>query len=137
MMVDPDDVSPYITPSQAVCLQLMVGEAQLADGGSHFIYVAINDLEAYHIKYQFVRQVRSEPGITVVRNQHQMIGLHPSNTVFFFVGLEYFSQRFAFVGTRIDRVFVDLPPDLTQQQLELFHAKIQILIAHGADIIYG
>ena len=118
-------------------LYLMLGEAQLADADTHFVYVAMNEVDARHAQNLFVRMLCGEPGLELNRNQYQQIQLKHSGMVFFFVGLEYFTQRFAFTGTRINRIFTDLPGDLSTDQQESLNTKLHILQAHGADIING
>lgn len=115
--------------------QLLLAEAQLADGGSHFVYVAINENAAKHMQDRFARLLNSEPGMIIYRHQHQQLHIRNSGTVFFFVGVEYFSQRFAFLGTKVDKVFVDVVGDLPITHYKPLCDKLLMMQARGTEIV--
>lgn len=115
--------------------QLLLAEAQLADGGSHFVYVAINENAAKHMQDRFVRLLNSEPGMIIDRYQHQQLRIRGSGMVFFFVGVEYFSQRFAFLGTKVDKVFVDVVGDLPITYYKPLCDKLLMMQARGTEIV--
>lgn len=113
-------------------LSLLLGEAQLSDGDTCIVYVAETDVDAAHMRERFVRQVAAEPGLVIWRHTYQQIGIYPKRQVFFFVGAEYMAQRFSFLGTRIDKLFLDMPDFMLGK---ILRDKLTLLSDRGTEII--
>lgn len=112
--------------------QLLLAEVQLVDvPGRHFIYITDNEVEAAQVQYQFIRLLHTEPGISVRLNQRGQIRLNVADVVIFFVGVAYFCQRFTFMGTQVDKIFVDI----TQPPPPGMEEKLLLMQERGTEIV--
>jgi hypothetical protein len=115
-------------------MHMLLGEVWLADAGSCFVYVAETPQAARNAMLRFLVYISNEPTVQVRYHTTQQIILDPSRLSFFFVDVEYFVRRFAFLGTSVSKVFIDIPHTTSSTYAEVV-SKAQILHVNGTDIV--
>jgi hypothetical protein len=115
--------------------QLMLAEVQLADAGSHFLYLTDTPDDAAKVQQEFVRLICAEPGIALDTNQCRQIRIRDTDVVFFFVEVDYFLKYYAFRGTRLDKIFVDVRGMYTATQALDVQNKLTCMQICGTEIV--
>jgi hypothetical protein len=115
-------------------MHMLLGEVWLADAGSCFVYVAETPTMARHAMLQFLVYVSNEPTVQMRHTTTRQIILDPTHISFFFVDVDYFVRRFAFLGTAVSKVFIDVPP-INSTAYDAAVNKAHQLHTNGTDII--
>ena len=114
---------------------LMLAEAQLADARSQFLYLTDTFDDAAAVQQDFVRMLCAEPGLQLSANQSRQIRIRDTDVVFFFVEVDYFLKYYAFRGTRLDKIFVDVSGAYTAMQTLDIQTKLECLRRSETEIV--
>ena len=115
---------------------LFRSEVQLCDAlNRHFVYITVNEASATRVCRQFVKLLREEADVHIAHEYNNEIRVAETNTVFFFMGMERFLHRYVLMGTKLDRIFVDISTYGTYKQRTQLADKLMVLRSVGAEII--
>lgn len=129
---EPRDVYGGFTTSY---LYLMLGEVQLADPGTCFIYVTSTSQHANKIRKQFQELVwDTEHYKSEIRHPTQ-IHVPDTGQDFFFISIDVFLSKFSFMGTRVHRIFFDVPVGVQERHELALMDKVQTMMTTGTEFI--
>jgi hypothetical protein len=116
--------------------QLMLGERFLADDHTCFMYIGETYEAAQQALHRFVKAIEAIDGpygYTLRSRMH--VHLPGIDQDYFFVGLEDFLHPYAFMGTRIDRIFLDVSAELQAVRDMDISCKLEHFSLRGTDLI--